>query len=64
MITDSQNLPDRLLRKKEAAKLLACSSRTIDRLVARRRLTRVSILSGVRFRLSEIETIMNGGLCA
>jgi len=52
---------EKLLRKKQVAELLACSLRTVDRLVAMGRLTRVKILGGVRFRLSEVQAIMNGG---
>jgi excisionase family DNA binding protein len=52
---------DRLLRKKEAASMLACSSRTIDRLVSLGRLRRVKVLGGVRFRLSEIFGMIAGG---
>ena len=39
---------EKLLRKKEAASLLACSARTIDRLVNLGRLTKVMVLGGVR----------------
>jgi excisionase family DNA binding protein len=52
---------EKLLRKKEVAALLACSERTVDRLVAVRRLARVNILGGVRFRLSDVQSLMNGG---
>ena len=52
---------DKLLRKKQAAELLACSQRTIDRLVAAGRLTRVKILGGIRFRYSQVLALMNGG---
>jgi excisionase family DNA binding protein len=51
---------DRLLRKGEAAAALACSARTIDRLVSLGRLTRVKVLGGVRFRVSEVSGIMGG----
>lgn len=51
---------DRLLRKKEAATMLACSERTIDRDATSGRLTRVKVRGGVRFRLSEIQAIING----
>jgi excisionase family DNA binding protein len=54
---------EQLLRKKQVAELLACSLRTVDRLVAAGRLARVNILGGVRFRSSQVQTIMNGGLC-
>jgi excisionase family DNA binding protein len=53
---------EKLLRKKEVAALLACSERTVDRLVAVGRLARVNILGGVRFRLSEVQSLMNGEL--
>jgi excisionase family DNA binding protein len=53
---------EKLLRKKEAASLLACSARTVDRLVSLGRLTRVKILGSVRFRLSQVRAIMEGGV--
>jgi excisionase family DNA binding protein len=52
---------DRLLRKKEAAEKLACSLRTVDRLVNAGKLTRVRILGGIRYRLSQVQSLMNGG---
>ena len=52
---------DRLLRKKEVAERLACSLRTVDRLVNAGRLTRVKVLSGIRFRFSQVRLLMNGG---
>ena len=51
---------DRLLRKKEAAALLACSVRTIERAASTGRLTLVRVLGGVRIRLSEVQAIING----
>jgi len=53
---------DKLLRKREVAAILACSARTIDRLVSIGRLTRVKVLGGVRFRCSEVYIIVNGGV--
>jgi excisionase family DNA binding protein len=53
--------PEILLRKKEVAKMLACSLRTVDRLVNSGRLTRVEIMGGIRFRLSQVQILMNGG---
>jgi excisionase family DNA binding protein len=50
-----------LLRKKQVAEKLACSLRTVDRLVNAGRLTRVKILGGIRFRLSQVLMIMKGG---
>ncbi len=52
---------EKLLRKRDVATLLACSQRTVDRLVSLGRLTRVKILGGIRFRFSEVQIIMNGG---
>jgi excisionase family DNA binding protein len=52
---------DRLLRKKQVAEMLACSLRTVDRLVNVGRLSRVKILGGIRFRLSQVQVLMNGG---
>jgi excisionase family DNA binding protein len=52
---------DKLLRKKQVAEILACSMRTVDRLVSLGRLTRIKILGGIRFRFSEVQLIMNGG---
>ena len=52
---------ENLLRKKEVAGMLACSLRTVDRLVNSGKLKRVKILGGIRFRLSQVVTLMNGG---
>lgn len=54
---------DRLLRKKEVAQLLACSTRMVERLVSGGKLTRILVLGAVRYRLSEVRQIMAGG-CA
>jgi len=41
--------------------MLACSSRSVDRLVNAGKLTRVRILGGIRFRMSQVIVLMNGG---
>ncbi len=51
----------RLLTKKEVAKLLACSVRMVERLVASRTLTAVRIRGAVRFRSNDVEQIMMKG---
>ena len=51
---------DRLLRKKEAAAMLACSERTLEREVSSRRLTCIKVRGGVRFRFSDIQAMING----
>ena len=51
---------DRLLRKKEAAARLASSERTIDRMANSGSLTRIKIRGAVRFRESEIKSIIKG----
>ncbi|MGA3182771.1 MAG: helix-turn-helix domain-containing protein [Verrucomicrobiota bacterium] len=50
-----------LLTKKEVARLLACSVRMVERLVASGTLTAVKIRGAVRFRQSDIEQIMMKG---
>jgi len=59
MKSEPQN--ETLLRKKQVAERLACSLRTVDRLVNAGRLTRVKILGGIRFRFSQVQILMNGG---
>lgn len=61
MNTETQNHNDRLLRKKQVAETLACSPRTVDRLVSVGKLTRVKILGGIRFRYSQVLALINGG---
>ncbi len=51
-----------LLTKKEVARLLACSVRMVERLVASGTLTVVKIRGAVRFRSSDIEQIMMKGV--
>jgi len=50
-----------LVTKKEVARLLACSVRMVERLVASGTLTAVKIRGAVRFRLSDIERIIMKG---
>ncbi len=54
-------LREQLLRKKEAAAQLACSARSVDRLVSEGKLVRVYVLGGVRFRQSQVNAICEGG---
>lgn len=54
---------EKLLRKRQVAEMLACSQRTVDRLASLGRLTRVRILGGIRFRLSQVQAIIKGGVC-
>jgi len=58
--TDSA-IREKLLRKKDVARLLACSVRMVERLVASGTLTVVKIRGAVRFRLSDIEQIIAKG---
>ena len=60
-MNETENRQEKLLRKKQVADILACSLRTVDRLVNAGRLTRVKILGGIRFRFSQVQTLMNGG---
>jgi excisionase family DNA binding protein len=61
MTTEIASANEKLLRKREVAERLACSLRTVDRLVNAGRLTRIKVLGGIRFRLSQVQIIMNGG---
>jgi len=58
----SASAEDRLLRKSEAAIRLACSPRTLERLVASGRLPCVRVLSGVRFRVSDVAQLISKGV--
>jgi excisionase family DNA binding protein len=50
---------DKLLRKRQVAEKLACSTKTVEREVQDGHLTRVKIRGGVRFRESEVNAIIN-----
>jgi excisionase family DNA binding protein len=63
---DLENKPGKaiilqLITKKEVARLLACSNRMVERLVASKVLKAVKIRGAVRFRLGDIEQIMMKG---
>jgi excisionase family DNA binding protein len=49
---------EKLLRKKDVARVLACSTRHVERLVASGKLLAIRIGGAVRFRSSDIEQIM------
>lgn len=53
---------DRLLRAGEAAEILGCSSRTIWKLRSEGKLKAVAIGSARRFRLSDVQRIVSGGV--
>ena len=46
MKDEEPHLPDKLLRKREAAHMLACSMRTVEREASLGRLTRVKVRGG------------------
>jgi excisionase family DNA binding protein len=52
---------DRLVSKKEAARVLGMSVRSVERLIARGLLRVVRILGAVRIRLSDVRKLMDGG---
>lgn len=62
MKPDEKTFAEQLLRKKKVAIMLDCSLRSVDRLVATGRLTRIPVLGAVRFRLSDVQMLMNGGV--
>ena len=52
---------EKLLRKKEVAEILACSNRSVDRLVVSGELTRVKFLGATRYKLDEVEALIRKG---
>ena len=53
-------MKQKLLSKKEVAELFSVSVRSVERLAARGRLTKVKIGGCVRFKLKEVEAMMEG----
>ncbi len=53
---------DRLVTKKQAAERLAVSTRTIDRMVAMRRLEKIFVGPSPRFRKSDLDRIVERGI--
>ena len=53
-------MKQKLLSKKQVAELFSVSVRSVERLAARGRLTKVKIGGCVRFKLKEVEAIMEG----
>ena len=58
----NEETKDRLVKKKEAADLVGCSTRMVERLVARGKLKRIKVLGAVRFRLSDVIAIVEKGV--
>ena len=57
MENESNGASHQLVTKKEVARLLACSVRMVERLMASGTLTAVKIRGAVRFRLRDIQQI-------
>jgi len=53
-------MKQKLLSKKEVAEAFSVSIRSVERLAARGKLTKVKIGGCVRFRLNEIQAMMEG----
>jgi excisionase family DNA binding protein len=51
---------DQLLTKKEVAEILAVSERTLDRILARGKLTKVKVGGCVRLMANEIDAVVKG----
>lgn len=56
-----QNFIDKLIKKPEAADMLSCSVRHVERLVRSRVLPKVMVLGAVRFRLSDVLALIKKG---
>ena len=52
---------ERLLRKRDVSARLGVCNRTVERLVATGKLMRIKVRGAVRFRISEVQNLMNGG---
>jgi excisionase family DNA binding protein len=50
-----------LIGKKQVARILACSVRTVERLVALGALEKVMVLGAVRFRVKDVQKIVEEG---
>jgi excisionase family DNA binding protein len=50
-----------LIGKRQVAQILACSVRTVERLVALGTLEKVMVLGAVRFRVRDIQKIIEEG---
>ena len=59
--SSTQESNDKLIRKKQVAEMLAISLKSVERLVQNGKLTRIKILGAIRFRLSQVLQLMNGG---
>jgi excisionase family DNA binding protein len=53
-------MKQKLISKKQVAELFSVSVRSVERLAARGRLTKVKIGGCVRFKLKEVEAIVEG----
>jgi len=62
MSVEGESGVEKLLRKREVAAQLACSLRTVERLVSMGCLTRVKVMGAIRFKLSEVQAIVKGGV--
>ena len=60
MTINSFPMKQKLLSKKEVAEAFSVSVRSIERLAARGKLTKVKIGGCVRFKLNEIEDVLQG----
>ncbi len=56
----SFSMKQKLLSKKQVAECFSVSVRTVERLAARGKLTKVKIGGSVRFRIREVEAILEG----
>jgi excisionase family DNA binding protein len=54
-------IAEKLVSKREVAERLSLSLRSVDRLTAKGALRRVRVLGSVRFRLSDVLAIIEGG---
>ena len=58
---DRSEVTQKLVRKRDVAKILSCSVRTVDRLEANGDLSPVKILGSKRYKVNEIEMLIQKG---
>lgn len=51
-----------LLKKRAVGLRLSVCDKTVERLVSEGKLTKIKVRGAVRFRMSEVQNLMNGGV--
>ena len=60
MTHEPNHQADKLLKKREVAEILGVSTRHVERMVSSGLLSPVRILGAIRYRLSQVQSIIKG----